>query len=62
MNVSVDKDICIGCAVCESICPDVFEMQDTVAVVKVAVVPESMKGPISQAAESCPVTAISIQE
>jgi ferredoxin len=62
MNVSVDKDICIGCAVCESICPDVFEMKDNLAVVKAAVVPESMKGSISQAVESCPVTAISFQE
>lgn len=28
MNASVDKDTCIGCGLCPSICPSVFEMDD----------------------------------
>ena len=28
MIPKVDKDTCIGCGLCPSICPEVFEMQD----------------------------------
>ena len=28
MKVSVDKEKCIGCGACVSVCPDVFEMGD----------------------------------
>ncbi|MDN5359494.1 MAG: ferredoxin [Thermotogaceae bacterium] len=27
-KVTVDKDTCIGCGVCESLCPEVFKMAD----------------------------------
>ncbi|MBU3804700.1 MAG: ferredoxin, partial [Candidatus Cellulosilyticum pullistercoris] len=28
MKAFVDKDTCIGCGLCPSICPDVFAMDD----------------------------------
>lgn len=53
--VSVDKEKCIGCGTCVSVCPEAFEMgNDNIAKVK------SQKAPcIKQAIEMCPVDAIS---
>ena len=28
MKARVDKDTCIGCGLCPSICPEVFELTD----------------------------------
>jgi ferredoxin len=28
MKAFVDRDVCIGCGICESVCPDVFLMDD----------------------------------
>lgn len=54
--VKVDKNTCIGCGLCASLCPEVFEMQkDGKAGVKV-----QKKLPcVKDAIESCPVNAIS---
>lgn len=43
MKVKVDKEMCSGDEICVDICPEVFEMQDDVAVVKMAVVPDNLK-------------------
>lgn len=48
---------CISCGLCESICPDVFEMPDQ-AVVKEGADLESNEDGIKEAAESCPVEVI----
>lgn len=61
MKASVDKDLCTGCGLCESTCPEVFEMQDDVAVVKVDTVPADAEESCKQAAEDCPVEAISCE-
>jgi len=39
MKAIVDADLCTGCELCVDTCPDVFEMDDDIAVVKVDVVP-----------------------
>ena len=57
--VSVDKDKCIGCGLCASICPEVFEMGDNgKAHVKTGAAKNNEK--CKEATDSCPVQAISI--
>jgi ferredoxin len=62
MKVIIDKELCTGCELCCSTCPDIFEMGGDVAVVKVEVVPDAAQDCVRQAVEDCPVTAIKIEE
>jgi len=63
MRVFVDKELCIGCEVCVDICPEVFEIQDDLAVVKIDDdVPEDLEAAVEEAAEACAVEAIIIEE
>ncbi len=61
MKVTVDEETCIGCGVCVSVCPDVFEMNDD----SIAVVIEGADcegcGCCEEAAENCPVQAITVE-
>ena len=61
-RVVVDQDTCIGCGTCESICPEVFQLNeetDTSEVIMPEGGPEDL---IEDAIDSCPVEAISWQE
>lgn len=60
MNANVDKDTCIGCGLCPSICPDVFEMDDDGKAVAKSDVPEGKEDEARDAESSCPVNAISV--
>lgn len=51
------EDGCTSCGLCESICPDVFQLEDT-AVVKQGVEYSQYEDCIKEAAESCPVEVI----
>ncbi|MCF7916762.1 MAG: ferredoxin [Candidatus Omnitrophica bacterium] len=62
MKALVDKNLCIGCQLCAQIDPDIFEMQDDIAVTKVDKVPSAKKEKYLDAAKSCPVDAIAITE
>ena len=62
MKVSINKEDCVGCGLCVDDCPDVFEMQEDVAAVKVEEVPENLVNAVKEAAENCPVDAIIISE
>jgi ferredoxin len=62
MKLAVQADVCIGCGVCESVCSDVFEMKDNVAVMKQEIVPPENAAAARQAVNDCPVTAILITE
>jgi ferredoxin len=62
MKVKVDEDICCGCGPCEEICPQVFEILDGIAKVKVDVVPKDAEKAAIQAKENCPTEAIIISE
>lgn len=62
MRVSVDADLCTACELCVETCPDVFEIEGDTAVVKVDDVPEDAEDCARQAAEECPVEAITIEE
>jgi len=59
VKVYVDKDTCIGCGVCEGICPDVFKMTDDGKAE--AIVPETEAACAHDAADSCPVQAITVE-
>ena len=57
-RVVVDQDTCIGCGTCESICPEVFQLNEETGT-SVVIMPEG--GPedlIEDAIDSCPVEAI----
>ncbi|MCK4602707.1 MAG: ferredoxin [Phycisphaerae bacterium] len=62
MKTKVDADLCTGCGLCVETCPEVFEMQDDVAVVKVNDVPEENAESCRQAADDCPTEAIEVQD
>ena len=61
MKAKVDQDTCVGCELCVQTCPDVFKMEGDKATVTVAVVPNACETACKEAAEECPVTAITIE-
>lgn len=61
MVAKVDAEACTGCEMCTQTCPEVFEMDGDKSSVKVKVVPEDAEETCRQAAEECPVEAISIK-
>jgi len=61
MKARVDEDLCCGCGPCEEICPEVFEIVDGIAKVKVDPVPADIEDKAEQAKENCPTEAISIE-
>jgi ferredoxin len=62
MKVRVDEETCVGDETCVDICPEIFEMNGDVAVAKMEEVPEDLEEKCKEAAESCPVEAITIEE
>ncbi|HOA21049.1 MAG TPA: ferredoxin [Anaerolineaceae bacterium] len=63
MKVSVDKDLCIGCGVCEGIAPTLFSLENApTAEVLLSPVPEAIQEAARQAAEDCPEGAILVEE
>ena len=63
MKVKVNEDSCIGCGACQSICENVFEINDEgLSSVKVEKVSEDDVQSVRDAADSCPTSAISMEE
>ena len=62
MTARVDKDVCTGCGLCVDTCPEVFELDEGLAIAKVNPVPSESKDSCRDAANGCPVDAISIIE
>lgn len=57
MNISIDREKCIGAASCIGVAPNVFELDDENKAVIVDVYGEDDET-ILRAAQSCPVKAI----
>ena len=63
MKPVVDEDLCIGCGACEDICPEVFRLADDGISHVIAEAPgPELYGCVRDAADGCPVDAISIEE
>ena len=60
MKAIVDENACIGCGLCEGIAPNTFEMDGSLA--KVIEDPVSDEYAAREACESCPVSAISLED
>ena len=61
MIAIVDKQTCTGCGLCADSCPEVFELVDDLAKVIANPVPGEAEDACREAADECPVEAISIQ-
>ncbi len=64
MRARVDPDLCTACGTCPEVCPEVFELPDDAEVARVIAdpVPEGLEEKAREAAEACPVEAITIEE
>lgn len=61
MKATVDAGICTGCTLCCDIAPDVFAMgDDGLAHAKGDAVPAAAEASAQEAADGCPVGAITI--
>jgi ferredoxin len=54
------EDGCIACGVCETVCPEVFKVNDIAVVLKDADLTVN-EAKIREAAASCPVTIIKVE-
>ncbi|MBP3887802.1 MAG: ferredoxin [Cellulosilyticum sp.] len=62
MNIQVDESLCIGCAMCVSMCESVFAMnEDGISEVIANQVTDEMMEEAEEARDCCPVDAIVIE-
>lgn len=61
MNAKVNEN-CIGCGLCNSICPQVFTMTDEGVATVSSDISEEQEELVQEAADSCPVDAIEVED
>lgn len=61
MKVSIDREGCISCGLCESICPDVFRMADDGLAEVYAEPTADNEESVQEAADSCPSSVIIVE-
>ena len=59
-NIKIDPQKCIGCNTCAIIDPDTFELDTQTYKAKIKNQPGEIPEKVKTAVESCPVSAISI--
>jgi len=63
MKAKIERDGCISCGLCESICPEVFRMgDDGPAEVYVDIIPSDVEDSALEAKDGCPVSVITIEK
>ncbi len=58
----IDEEACIGCSVCEEICPEVFSMNESLGFALVMNPGGADDAQIEEAMEACPVNCITWAE
>ncbi len=59
LKVTVDETLCVGCGLCEQLCPEVFKIDsDAIAKVKAS---ECSQHNLPEIADQCPVSAIKVE-
>ena len=62
MNANIDREGCIGCGLCPTICPAVFRIADDgLAEVNTNPIPEQEYDNAIEAQENCPVSVINVE-
>ena len=63
MRIKVNRDACIGCGACQVIAPNLFELDDEgISKELVEEVEEQEEENARDASESCPTSAIEVEE
>ena len=57
-KVTLDEDCCVGCGTCAELCPDVFEMDETIEKARVIRPEGGDEACIEDAIASCPDSCI----
>ena len=57
-KVTIDASVCVGCGLCEQLCPEVFKVEDGIAKVKGS---ECSQHNLSEIVSQCPVEAIKVE-
>lgn len=62
MKILVDRDKCTGLGICESLAPDVFEVDDDGdLVLKADTPPDGQVGDVEEAVAGCPTEALRLE-
>lgn len=62
MRAYVDQDTCIGCGLCVTICPEVFQLNADGKAEAMADTTDDNRDSVLEAIDSCPVSAIREEE
>lgn len=62
MRAYVDQETCIGCGLCTSICPEVFQLNDEGKAEAIADTTDENHDAVMEAIDNCPVSAIREEE